>query len=593
MKPNRLLLLILPVAAALGLNLMAADSSADNPKTDFIFLEAQNAFEEGRIDDYYFLMRRAAALAPNDTFIAGKLAEINLLMPTSDSTILREAYAAMKNRFLADPTYDVYATMFANIAAQTNNIDDVIAVWSKLDSLQPQRSEPAVNLAEALMGKFDRTADTTLATRALELFNRLESRLGPTIPVTSRKISTYLMLKDTAAIIDEVDRLIAAAPADVDVQLLAGNVYQHLQMPDKALEIYNKAQAIDPENGQVYICKAEFFRNRGDSVAYDKEVFRALESQELEFDQKFELLTGYVTKLYTDTLQWPRIGEMFAVLQDLNPGEARLHDFYSSYNDAIGQKELAAEQLSYSIALDPSNPMRWSDLSILYFNLNDTVKALETAQEAHGLYPEEPGFYLLMASGLQMQGKDEDALKVLEGIDSLKYGNPVLESNLYATRGDILSRLNREDEAQKAYKHAVDANPDNYMAMNNWAYHNAEKGIDLDAAELYASIACAGTPDDPTVIDTYAWVLFKKKEYDKAKSEINRALKLLGVLPGEEGENKTDRELSSEIFDHAGDIYFWNQEPKQAVEFWKKALELEPDNALIKKKVRDGTYHFE
>ena len=85
----------------------------------------------------------------------------------------------------------------------------------------------------------------------------------------------------------------------------------------------------------------------------------------------------------------------------------------------------------------------------------------------------------------------------------------------------------------------------------------------------------------------------RKKEYDKAKSEINRALKLLGVLPGEEGENKTDRELSSEIFDHAGDIYFWNQEPKQAVEFWKKALGLEPDNALIKKKVRDGTYHFE
>ena len=124
------------------------------------------------------------------------------------------------------------------------------------------------------------------------------------------------------------------------------------------------------------------------------------------------------------------------------------------------------------------------------------------------------------------------------------------------------------------------------MAMNNWAYHNAEKGIDLDAAELYASIACAGTPDDPTVIDTYAWVLFKKKEYDKAKSEINRALKLLGVLPGEEGENKTDRELSSEIFDHAGDIYFMCGQIDRAVEFWKQAEALEPENKIFRQKIK-------
>lgn len=483
--------------------------------------------------------------------------------------------------------------MFANVAAHAGKLDDVIAVWSKLDRLQPQRSQPAVNLAEALMRKYVLTADTTFARRALSLFNRLESRLGPTIPVTSRKISTYFMLKDTAAIIAELDRLEEAAPADVEAHLLAGTVYQNLQMYDKALGHFNKAQSIDPEDGQVYISKAEFFRARGDSVAYDKEVFKALESQELEFEQKFELLTSYVTKLYTDTLQWPRISEMFAVLQDINPGEARLHDFYSSYNDAIGQKEQAAEQLSYSIALDPSAPERWSDLAVLYFNLDDTVKAYRTAKEARALYPENPGFYLLESTALLMQGKDIEALAVLDSIDNLQIGNPVLESNLYATRGDILSRLDRADEAQDSYKRAVEANPDNYMAMNNWAYHNAEKGVNLDAAELYAAIACAGTPDDPTVIDTYAWVLFKKKDYEKAKAEIDRAMKVLGVFPGEEGENKSKREMSAEIFDHAGDIYFWNQLPKEAIEFWKKALELEPDNELIKKKVRDGTYHFE
>lgn len=36
-----------------------------------------------------------------------------------------------------------------------------------------------------------------------------------------------------------------------------------------------------------------------------------------------------------------------------------------------------------------------------------------------------------------------------------------------------------------------------------------------------------------------------------------------------------------------------NGEPKEAVEFWKKALELDPDNALIQKKVKHKTYFYE
>ena len=36
-----------------------------------------------------------------------------------------------------------------------------------------------------------------------------------------------------------------------------------------------------------------------------------------------------------------------------------------------------------------------------------------------------------------------------------------------------------------------------------------------------------------------------------------------------------------------------NGEPKEAVKFWEKALELDPDNKLIQKKVRHKTYFYE
>jgi tetratricopeptide (TPR) repeat protein len=44
---------------------------------------------------------------------------------------------------------------------------------------------------------------------------------------------------------------------------------------------------------------------------------------------------------------------------------------------------------------------------------------------------------------------------------------------------------------------------------------------------------------------------------------------------------------------HAGDIYFWNQQPDKAVEFWKKALDLDPDNELLARKVKYKTYFHE
>ena len=49
-------------------------------------------------------------------------------------------------------------------------------------------------------------------------------------------------------------------------------------------------------------------------------------------------------------------------------------------------------------------------------------------------------------------------------------------------------------------------------------------------------------------------------------------------------------EPSAELYDHAGDISFMNQYYSQAVAHWKKALELEPDNELIAKKVKYKTY---
>lgn len=568
-----------------------ADDSTDALKAEYLFLEAVNAQNNDRYDDYYMLLRQAHRLAPDDPYISASLAEIEIVTPTTDSIGREKAYQAIARRFYTEPTNERYAAAYSTIAQQARRIDDIIAICRTQDSVSPDRNDPAFNLAAALTARFGMKGDTADLREALALYNRLEKGLGHTLPVSARKINIYLAMGDTADVMSEIVALEKDAPSDVETKLFAGGVYDHIGHPDSALIRYNRAEELQPDNGTVFLARASFFREQGDSARYDTEVFKALESPTLDFGSKFQLLTDYVTKLYQDSLQWPRIDRMFSVMQEQNPGEAMLHELLASYKSATGKNAEAAEQLSYSIDLDPSDPAKWSDLVQLYFNLNDTVKARSTAEKAMPMFPDEGYFPLALASALTMQGESDKALAILDTLDINRYHNDRVCSAILSTKGDLLWRQGRTADASSAYRQAIGLNPDNYMAMNNFAYFNACEGTELGAAELYAGIATGAEPDNPTYLDTYAWVLFKKGNYEKAKETIDKVLEL-SKTEGADPEVDTD-EPSAEIYDHAGDIYYMSGLHDEAVDFWKKALALDPDNKLIKKKVKEKAYSAE
>lgn len=55
--------------------------------------------------------------------------------------------------------------------------------------------------------------------------------------------------------------------------------------------------------------------------------------------------------------------------------------------------------------------------------------------------------------------------------------------------------------------------------------------------------------------------------------------------------SKTNPRQKSTTTPH--DIYFMSGDHAEAVEFWKEALKLDPENEAIKKKVTHRTYFFE
>lgn len=572
-------------------------SLADAKKAEYVYLEAANAYTQGRADDYIMLLRHAAALNPYDPFIAGALGEVTIQL-SRDSAVIEKAYRALARRFEAEPSERAYYIPYAQAAEYLGRNDDRIHIWETLDRLLPDRTDPAMQLAEAMTARYAVTVDTADFNRAMRIYDRIEAATGPTPELTARKINALMQRNDTTSVMRSLGTLADAAPGDSRTNLFIGRVFEMIEKPDSALFYYNRAEAADTTDGTVYLARADFFQSRGDSAAYRKEVYNALRSQNLEFPQKFQLMLNVLSKQYNDTTKWAQIDDMFNTLEEINPGEAKLHQLYAEFKDVQGDIAGAAEQYSYSLDLDPNDSTVWAARVSALGRIPDEDALLRDSRHALELFPGNAYFSLMGSFVLARREQYPQALLLLDSADiSLQRVSPAVAAEVHRVRGDYLEKLGMRDSSMTEYELSIGLDGNNFMAMNNCAYFMALDSINLDRAELYARMATESDSTSTTFIDTYAWVAYRKGDFEKARALIDRAIELSessGVVSSDE-DPESDEEIdnpleseegpSAEIYDHAGDIYFRCGDVDRAIEYWRRALAIEPDNKLIKKKI--------
>ncbi len=138
-------------------------------------------------------------------------------------------------------------------------------------------------------------------------------------------------------------------------------------------------------------------------------------------------------------------------------------------------------------------------------------------------------------------------------------------------------KLNRVAEAFKAFDDVISLDPENWLAMNNYAYYLSVRNENLEKAELLSGKAVRANPDNSTYLDTYAWVLFMRKDYNLAKFYMETAIKNGGDKNGV-------------IVEHYGDILYMLGQKDKALEQWKKAQEIGDGSELLGEKIKQQRY---
>lgn len=550
-----------------------ASDASDRLKADYIFMEAMRQQAIENTDAYYDLLRAAHELNPADTDMGFYLGYYTVMLAGNDSVLFARGYDLMKQHFDSVPSDYNSNYIYATVNDRLGRTDEALRVWKTLDSIHPSPSV-SLNYAQALFA----TQDSANLMRSIDVYRDLESSQGKSIPVTSRIIRTYLSTNDTAAVIGEVHSLLASSPQSADYSVFAGNMFEMFSQMDSALYYYNRACELDSTSGIAYYSKATLYDHMGDSVGYDREVYNALQSQNLDLDTKIELMSAFIGSNAADSTQQPRIHQLFETLLDRNPHESRLHELYASYLVSVNNYDGAAEQLEYSLDIDHATPAKWGSLVWLYSMGERNDKAAGAAMRGIGYFPDDPTLYLMLGSSEQQLKDYPSALTHLRrAFDVADEKDSEMRSQIVSAIGDVYYASGQPDSAFVYYDSALVINPGNLLAMNNCAYFLAEENRDLDRAEKLSAATLQARPDDVNSLDTYAWIQFRKKNFTEAQVYIDKALALDSV-PG------------FELLDHAGDIYFYNGDTPRAVELWERALKLHPDDAVLQKKVRHRTY---
>lgn len=128
---------------------------------------------------------------------------------------------------------------------------------------------------------------------------------------------------------------------------------------------------------------------------------------------------------------------------------------------------------------------------------------------------------LAKAQLLASMDEGDEALKLYEKITDFRPDN--IQAAL--GRAELLLSMGRLDDALGHYADAARRWPKNALTLNAYGYTLIDRTDRYREGEKFIRKALRYAPDNPAIIDSLGWVLFKMGQYEEALAELERAYK--------------------------------------------------------------------
>jgi tetratricopeptide (TPR) repeat protein len=250
----------------------------------------------------------------------------------------------------------------------------------------------------------------------------------------------------------------------------------------------------------------------------------------------------------------------------------------------IGRKKEAQKEYEKALNLSDTVPATvWIQSYILDAELEDYDHLISATNKGIVKNPNDVFGYFYNAIANQQKKNYKEASNALSKAFELQKNNPEdiskispqLKLQMLITLGDVSFELKDYERSDSAYEAALEIDPNNATVLNNYAYYLSERNDKLEKAERMSKKSNLLVDNNSAFIDTYAWIMYKMKNYKEALDWMEQAM----ALP--------DSKERPDLLSHYGDILWKLGNEAKAIEQWQNAIVKGGDKTTLENKIKN------
>ena len=193
-------------------------------------------------------------------------------------------------------------------------------------------------------------------------------------------------------------------------------------------------------------------------------------------------------------------------------------------------------------------------------HLDTLLKGSQSNESLIRIYGAKAGIF-------QDAGQYQAAIDVFTAVLGVLPGN----IDILYSRALTAERIDRIDMLEADLRAILSQDPDNGHALNALGYTLADRTNRYEEALGYLEKAITILPDDPAVIDSMGWVLYKLGDYEQSIRYLRRALSKMN---------------DAEILAHLGEVLWVSGNREEAREVWRQGQEDFPDDKKLNETIK-------
>jgi tetratricopeptide (TPR) repeat protein len=411
--------------------------------------------------------------------------------------------------------------------------------------------------------------------KAIRELNSIQKDFDEIIPdLAERKKNIWLIANKPKRAEKEMRRLVKVYPDVPEYWGALGNFYRANNNNNrKAKEAFLRLLELNPQEPRAHFAIAYIYRNEKNTDRFFYHLREAMKSENVAEKDRIEVLISLIRAGGNLPEIQTYIEEMLQNAESFHPESAGVFVLSGDFYATLGQFEKAL--LRYQRAATQPEGRKaevFQQIIGIQLELRKIEEAAKTAKIILELFPNQNQLLLLAGIAFLENGDDTLANEALLAGFNITFGDLNLKNEFRRLLGEVNHRLKNHSESDAYFEKYLELNPNDEVTLNNFAYYLSLRKEKLDQALKMTEKSNNIERNNPTYLDTWAWVLFQKEDYSKALEIIERAIDLGG-------------KNEPEIMEHYGDILRALGKNKEANQAYNKAIKLGGNKESIEPKI--------